>query len=581
MQDELVSASKGFLIQQPQPVAEPFTTLMHRIESGVLKIPQFQRNFVWDRRKSAKLMDSLLKGYPIGTFIFWKTREELRSVRNIGNVTLPPTPEGDFINYVLDGQQRLTSLFATVRGLKVERENKRVDDFSEMYIDLDVDTGTDSELVIGDVSEKGPKSFIGVMDLLTADFTELAEYPKEYHEKLKAYKQVIEGYNFSVIVVPEAPIDVATEIFTRINVTGQALSVFEIMVAKTYSAERDFDLAERTTRLIGRFSKAQYGTIPDIVILQAISAIMVKESSKKAILGLKKDAFIDAWPAAEEATKAAVDYFRSYFKIPVSQLLPYKALLVPFSYFFHNHPNRPTGEMQKQLVELFWRVSLGGYYSQSLESRLAQDIRRVDVILKGGVPTYDYPVDTRKEFVLENGLFNTGRSFIKAILCVLAAKRPKSYRDNAEVIIGNDWLKQANSRNYHHFFPRAYLRREHVEERLANHIGNISLVDDFLNKREIRDRKPSDYMAKYRKDNTDLEATMRTHLIKLDEYGVWTNDFPRFLDRRCAAIARALSSKVTQREIDEHGQVPSLDDVEEIEVAEREAVGDAREAAED
>jgi len=228
--------------------------------------------------------------------------------------------------------------------------------------------------------------------------------------------------------------------------------------------------------------------------------------------------------------------------------------------------------MKKYLAELFWRVSLGGYYSQSLESRLAQDIRRIDAILEGLAPSYDYPIDTSKEFVLENGLFNTGRSFVKAILCLLAARRPRSFKNNDEVLVSNDWLKQANSRNYHHFFPRAYLRRRGIEERRANHIANITLVDDFLNKREIRDRKPSDYMRKFQSQNSDLDRTMSTHLIKLEEFGVWTDDYERFLERRCAAIAKELSTRVLHREIDERGQLPTPDDFEAIEVAERESV---------
>ena len=550
-------------------MAQSFSTLMHQIENGTVKIPQFQRKFVWDRHKSAKLVDSLLKGYPIGTFIFWRTRDELRSIRNLGDVSLPDTPPGEFVNYVLDGQQRLTTLFATVRGLTVERDG-RVDDYSRLFIDLDADS--DQDLVLTDVSEKDAQSFISVKELLDAEFTTLAEFPQQYHEKMKAYKKILEGYNFSVILVPDAPIDVATEIFTRINVTGQSLSVFEIMVAKTYSVERDFDLAQKTTELLEELSVAHYGTIPDIVVLQTVSAIMAKECSKKAILRLDKDQFIDTWPQAVEAIKAAVDYFRSVVKIPVSQLLPYKATLVPMAYFFYHHPRRPTGETKQLLLELFWRVSLGGYYSQSLESRLAVDMRRVDDILAGRVPDYDYPVDTSKEFILENGSFSTGRSFIKAILCLLAARRPRSFLDDAEVNISNDWLKQANSRNYHHFFPRAHLRREGIGDDLANHIGNITLVDDYMNKREIRDRKPSDYMGKFKKSNPNLQSTMATHLIKTDTFGIWDNDYERFLNRRCAAIARKLSSKITHRDIDERGQIPTFDDFEEIQVAEREGV---------
>ena len=556
-------------MQQPQPLAQPFSALIHQIETGAIKIPQFQRSFVWDRHKSAKLLDSLLKGYPIGTFIFWRTKEELRSIRNLGSVELPPTPGGDYTHYVLDGQQRLTTLFATVKGLQVDR-NGRIEDFSQMYVDLDANN--DGDLVLTDVSEKEQLSFISVRDLLSAEFTALAGFPKCYHNKMQSYKRILEGYNFSVIIVPEAEIDVATEIFTRINVTGQPLSVFEIMVAKTYSAERNFDLRERTSVLMEELAEVGYGTIPDIAILQAVSAVMVKECSKKEILKLDKERFIDAWPKAAEAVMAAVDYFRLVFRIPVSQLLPYKALIVPFAYFFSQQPDRPAGDTQKYLIDLFWRVSLGGYYSQSLESRLAQDIRRVDAVLEERMPGYDYPVDTRKEFILDNGWFNTGRSFIKAILCVLAARQPLSFVDNSEVNIGNDWLKQANSRNYHHFFPKAYLRRQGWHEDLSNHIGNITIVDDFLNKREIKSKKPSVYMGEFRRRNPALADTMHTHLINVDKYGIWDDDYKRFLDRRCAAIARELSLKVIRQDIDERGQVPTFDDFEDIEVAERETV---------
>src|SRR5262245_11087190 len=101
----------------PSPHSMSLTTLSVEIEKGTVKIPQFQREFVWSKQKSAELLDSILKGYPIGTFIFWKTTEELRTIRNIGGIDLPKTPKGDYIQYVLDGQQRLTSLFAAVKGL--------------------------------------------------------------------------------------------------------------------------------------------------------------------------------------------------------------------------------------------------------------------------------------------------------------------------------------------------------------------------------------------------------------------------------------------------------------------------------
>ena len=115
-------------MNQPEPHSLSFPALMSDIEKGSVKIPQFQRDFVWTKEKSALLLDSMLKGFPIGTFVLWKTKESLRTIRNLGDAKLPETPEGDFTQYVLDGQQRLTSLYAAARGLKVERD-ERTDDF--------------------------------------------------------------------------------------------------------------------------------------------------------------------------------------------------------------------------------------------------------------------------------------------------------------------------------------------------------------------------------------------------------------------------------------------------------------------
>jgi uncharacterized protein with ParB-like and HNH nuclease domain len=129
----------------PEPQSVTFSSLFAEIEHGTIKIPQFQRDFVWSKADSAKLLDSIVKGYPIGTFILWKTNERLRSIRNLGGLTLPDTPKGDAVKYVLDGQQRLTSLFVTLKGLSIKRDD-RTDDFSLLWVDLVVDE--DQEIIL-------------------------------------------------------------------------------------------------------------------------------------------------------------------------------------------------------------------------------------------------------------------------------------------------------------------------------------------------------------------------------------------------------------------------------------------------
>jgi len=550
----------------PESHSLPFSNLKTNIQTGLIKIPQFQRDFVWTKQKSAKLLDSIVKGYPIGTFILWKTKESLRAIRNIGGDKLPDTPKGDFIQYVLDGQQRLTSLYASIEGLSVEKKHG-TDDFSEIYIDLRA--SKEDDIVITDISDKTSTSVIKIKDLINRGITFFSTYPQSLHKKIEDYKHQISSYSFSCITLNGAPIEVATEVFTRINVSGKPLSVFEIMVAKTFDKNRDFDLAEKFDELILRLKDVGYDTLSDATVLQTVSVILsrTKECKKKEILKLNKKKVIDAWDDVIEAIEKTVDYFRSFYRIPVSKLLPYNALIIPFAYFFYHHKDKPTGDKQKYLEDFFWRCSLTGRYSSSLEGKVAQDIKKMDSILKNSRPKYDSPVDESPDFIQTNGSFSAGRSFIKAILCIYAYKQPKSFIDNSLVNISNDWLKKANSKNYHHFFPKAYLKKIKEDNFYINHILNITLVDDFLNKKVIGAKKPSVYMKDFDKKNDNLEKTMKSHLINIGRDGIWDDDYDTFFVNRAKAVSRELKKRIIPDEIDKKGQKEFDSDFEESELS--------------
>lgn len=547
----------------PEPQSSTFSGLISDIEKGQIKIPQFQREFVWDMQKSANLMDSIIKGYPIGTFIFWKTKERLRSVRDVGNISLPEPSNGDFVNFVLDGQQRLTSLFASLKGIVITRERGRTDDYSNMFIDLNAKE--DEQIVITDIENKIKGSYIKITELLYGGLTFLASFPPEYLTKLEEYKKRIESYLFSIIYLKEAPLDIATEVFTRINVGGKDLTLFEIMVAKTFDYESNFDLSEKYNELIDRLRPLNYETISDATVLQCISTFLTKECTRKEILKLNKADFINCWNNGVSAIESAVEYFISYYRIPVSQLLPYNALIVPFAYFFYKNVDKPIGLKQKYLQDFFWRCSLSGRFSSSVETKLSQDIKRIDLILQDELPKYDWAVDISKESIENNGYFSTGRSYIKALLCIYAYHQPKSFNDGSLVNISNYWLKQANSKNYHHFFPKAYLEKQKVDFFLINHIANITIVDDFLNKREIGAKAPSVYMKKFIKQNDDIDETMKTHLIlNIETFGVLENDYDRFFRSRINAICKELKKRIIEQDGDKMNQVsnPSEEETE-------------------
>ncbi len=522
-----------------------YSSLLEEVETGQIKIPQFQRQFVWDISSSAKLIDSILKGYPIGTFIFWRTNERLRAIRNIGNIKLIEPKDGEYVNYVLDGQQRITSVFAALKGQQIERDNGKFEDFSKIYIDLDANI--DEKIVITDINDKKEHTYIKLTDLMYEKGRILYnKYPDEYGEKIDKYKEIIQSYLFRGINLKDAEIDVATEVFTRLNVGGKDLSLFEIMVAKTYDHEKAFDLYEKFQELKQELQPSKYDTISSATILQLVSILIKKECTRKVILKLSKEEFIDKWDDATECLKSAVDFFRSY-GIPVSRLLPYNALLVPFSYFFYKHKTNPTGEIKKKLEDFFWRVSLGYRYSSAVESKLANDIEKIDKIINNELPKYEWSIDISPENLQNDGYFSTGRSFIKAILCLYAMQKPKSFDNHLDVNIDNSWLKIANSKNYHHFFPKSYMEKnqQHWEYWQYNNILNITIVDGYLNKNKIRAKAPSVYMKSFSEDNSALEETMKTHLIDdLNSFGVWSDDYERFFNERAKIVSKELYKKI-------------------------------------
>jgi len=191
-----------------------------------------------------------------------------------------------------------------------------------------------------------------------------------------------------------------------------------------------------------------------------------------------------------------------------------------------------------------------------MEGKLAVDCSNViDAILNNEDPDDKNleAVDISSEDIKKNGVFSLSSAYVKGLVCILAAQRPKSFADGAVVVIDNAWLSQSNSKNYHHFFPKAYMKKYHslIDEDLVNHIVNITIVDGYLNKNVIKDKAPSVYMKKFKDDNTELKATMETHLIDdLDSYGIWQDEYSVFFEKRVNKIQQELKKRLILRSYD-------------------------------
>ncbi len=245
-----------------------YQDLISEIDSGVIKIPAFQRDFVWELKDVVALLDSIYHGYPIGSFLFWESNDHLHSLRNIGNLDLPNVPEGRFVKYVLDGQQRITSLYAAVKEAEVKGRKYVV------YFDLD-----DKKFVItndldGTVDESRYVSLAKILDQINHG-TNMLKLPTL--EKQQAFDDVFIAfmkYPFPLVLVKDQKIDVVCEIFERVNTKGKKLTVVDLMVVKTWSEK--FDLRINLNEFRQKRVKLDYGEIADISVLQSISCMLAE-----------------------------------------------------------------------------------------------------------------------------------------------------------------------------------------------------------------------------------------------------------------------------------------------------------------
>jgi len=538
------------VLLQPENNDIKYERLFVDIDTGQVKLPMFQREFVWDKEQSAKLIDSMLKGYPIGTFIFWKTKEELRSYKEVGNHKLPETPKGDYVQYILDGQQRITSLYAIRKGIRISKDGKELD-YKDIFINLNYDPINDEQIVVTEKLEN--KLYVSVHDVLSKPLgTFYKTLSHEEADQVEAYKTKLTGYDFPTITIKDYPIEVACEVFSRINTGGKALTVFEIMVAKTYDETQGFDLVEKYEVLRDGsdeekecLAAAKFETLPESIIMQCVAAITLRAVRSRDILKIRRETFIANWEPMKTALFMAIDFIRSELRVPVSQLVPYPAAVVPLTYFFHATGNKkPNNEQVRLLEQFFYWEGLTVRYSSATESKLAEDFNKMDAIAKGTMPGYQSSELTIDPKEIEETWFSAGNAYCKAILCLMAYQQPKSFDTNGMVILDNSNLKIAASRNYHHFFPRKYLE-ESQKGKEPNLIANITLIDGYSNKHRIGKTAPSKYIGAFNKTNKTLAETLQTHLINdMVGYGVTDDDYDTFIQRRAKVIAMELNVKL-------------------------------------
>lgn len=569
------------------------TDLMKAVASGAAQLPDFQRGWVWDDGRIKALILSVIHNFPVGAAMFLEYGNKNIHFKHkpIEGSDASAGIEPDEL--ILDGQQRLTSLYNALYSKNPVRtktdKGKEIDRFYYLDIEKAIDPCADEDVVISIPSTRQLTSDFGrkvELDLsarqnefqqkmfplnIILDSGEEQKWQNEYYAYYNYDPAVIRQFTelFSKIIMPtqkyavpvilldkDTPKEAVCQVFENVNTGGVSLTVFELVTA--IFAMDDFPLRKDWEK-----RKAKYfsGELLNIVtatdFLTALTLLSsFKEGGtvsckKKDVLALQLQ-FYQKY--ADDLCKgfSAADKLLQEERIFSSRDLPYSTQLIPLAAIctvLMDGNKIHTTTIKNMVKQWYWCGVFGELYGSANESRYANDITQViKWITDGG----DLPKSITDFFfnpIRLLGLQSRQSAAYKGIMALILKNHARDFISGAEM----DFSTYSNEKiDIHHIFPKDYCVGKKYDRAKWNSIVNKTPISASSN-REIGGVAPSTYLGKLEKKGSvlpsDLDGYVETHwinhsLLRNDEFQNFIVDrAKKLLSAIEAATGRTISGK--------------------------------------
>lgn len=473
--------------------------LLQRVNDGEVRIPAFQREYVWEPDRVQFLMDSIYKQYPIGTVLFWRTREKLNFDRDLGPYTLP-APKADYpIDYVLDGQQRLTSIFSTFQT-ELKKNPTTQTNWVDIYFDLNANENAQDSQFLALKDDEVEKHHVPLNILF--DVTEYGKFTRQVTDEVELAKIDLLQTRFKEAQIPIETVETEDHskiaiIFERVNRGGVPLDTYQLLSAWTWSG--DFDLRTKFEDLALELDEYGFSDLKDEpdLLLKCCSGLIKGDSSSKSIIDLKGTEVRDNFDLFRNAFLGAIDFLRRDCGVISLKILPYKSMIIPLVKFFSSDKTsgyHPNVTQRKALVKWFWNSLFDRRYSNSVDTAVSNDFNAFALLKKNDSSLIDKrTVTVTPEFFTQNQ-FSMNAVNTKTFILLLANSKPKSFISGASVDLGNV-LMSCNRTEFHHIFPKNYLKTSFgIDKEKSFVLANFAFLSQTDN-RQIQDKAPSEYKS--------------------------------------------------------------------------------------
>ena len=524
--------------KDPQPSVDRIDELARRIHMGTLR-PKFQRSFIWERGQILALLDSVARGYPIGSVRLWQSRQELRSENRIADLDIK-LPKPDYpVNYLLDGQQRLSTICAAMfwsGGDPQSRWNLAYDLRTQDFFHLTtLDDPPLHQIRLNKLSD--PTSYFmhvaALETLQSPDKSDLKARAETLFNRFKDYK-------IATVTLGDMSIADVAPIFERINSTGTPLTIVDLMRAATWSPE--FDLIDSIQAVLDELSDKGFEGVEKKVILRSISAAAGRGFSADSIDQLRNHTpaqLKDAVSSTSNSYKRMVDFLATHIKVPSAEVIPYSNQLAVLGEIFRRIPS-PTAAQYKAIEQWFWRTAAAGYFGGWNTGMMASDLQSVGYFAENKTTEIAVDLPALSADLWMQRQFRANNAHSKVLAIALSYHNPIDLL-TGQLIDTKMALAWQNSKEYHHFFPQEFLRKVGVKPTRINVLANIIMLTSVSNK-AISARAPSEYLLQVEKAaGGSLQAWVASNLISpLAFEAAKHDDYDTFLMERSKTIHREI-----------------------------------------
>ncbi len=607
---------------------ESLLDLLQSIKQGKTQLPDFQRGWVWDDHRIRDLLASISLSFPIGAVMMLQTgnpdvRFKPRLVEGV-NLTYPPEPE----RLILDGQQRLTSLFlALLSGLPVGTRDQRDKPIKRWYY-LDIEkalspNGDREDAIVGVPDDRMVRNFRGevVLDYSTTErecATELLPLPlvfdtagltnwqmsylrldpahiqdrlNRWNQLVSTVNQRIQQYQIQLILMrKQTPKEAVCLVFEKVNTGGVSLNVFELLTA-TYAAD-DYNLRDDWDARLKKLKRHKIlEGIESTDFLQAVTLLATRTRREQGLVqGITADNATGISCERKEILRLTLDEYKTWaesvtrgfekaakllfgLKILASRDLPYRTQVTPLAAILAVLDEKAdTDSANRKLARWYWCGVFGELYGSAVETQFAKDLPEFLAWLTGGAePSAIVDANFVPERLLT--LRTRNSAAYKGFYALLLKEGGLDFRSGETI---NQQIYFDDKIDIHHIFPQEWCRKNSIEAKRCDCIVNKTPLSAKTN-RMIGGNTPSVYLGRVQKnagiDQQRMDTILQSHVIEPSV--LRADDFLAFfkarektlLDRVEAAMGKLIARDSPQPQMEDLGDYEEDDSAEEELVA--------------